>query len=83
MGFAVVVNVNALIPLFMVKLAWDEVPAPPPDAVARFVRVAAFNSASVMAWAAVQVTVAFEARVVPASPQLKGVALIRLSVTLN
>lgn len=83
MGFAVVVNVNALMPLLMVKLAGDDDPAPPPEAVARLVTVAAFNSASVMAWAAVQVTVAFEARVVPALPQLNGVALIRVSVTVN
>ena len=77
------VKVKDLATLLTVALAEGDGLAPPPVAVAMFVTETAVISFCVMAYEAGQVTVAFGARVVFPGPQLNGVALIRVSLTLN
>jgi hypothetical protein len=78
-----VVNVKDLATLLTVALADGDGLAPPPEAVAIFVMETTVMSFCVVVYDALQVTVAFGARVVLAAPQLNGVALIRVSLTLN
>ena len=77
------VKAKDLATLLTVALAEGDGLAPPPEAVAMFVMETTVMSFCVMAYEALQVTVAFGARVVFAAPQLNGVALMRVSLTLN
>ena len=69
--------------MIIVTLTDCEGPAPPPEAVAVFVTETAARSTSEIVLVAVQVTIAFRARLVFASPQLSGVAPMRLLLTVN
>ena len=80
---ALVVKARLLTLLLTVALAEGDGPAPPPEAVAMFVIETAVISFWVVVYVAWQVTVVFGARVVFAAPQLNGVALMRLSLTVN
>lgn len=66
-----------------VALAGADGPTPAPVTVAAFVRDATPKSSCLMVYAALQVNVAFGARLTLASPQLKAVGLIRLSLIVN
>jgi hypothetical protein len=82
-GLALVVKARLLTLLLTVALAEGDGPAPPPEAVAMFVIETAVISFWVVVYVAWQVTVVVGARVVFAAPQLIGVALMRVSLTVN
>lgn len=67
----------------LAALAGADGPTPAPVTVALFVRDATPRSSCLTVYAALQVNVAFGARLTFASPQLKAVGLIRLSLIVN